>query len=184
MLTGHNCNSNLSSEYLYKGAVAVMLTWDNFCLFICCFSENIAKLHVPWHISISLTLKVPITSANQTFHMNCQDIFYNKIRMLSSTNLLGTLTLVLLNPEMPFLCKQCRSRSVGFWTDLDLHCLPFCMWIYINILDQVIWLAENWKWAWHLNLFSMTRVKLITSDNTVKAHECVAAGKHCRQQRS
>ena len=29
----------------------------------------------------------------------------------------------------------------------------------MNNLDQVIWLAENWKWAWHLNLFSMTRVK-------------------------
>ena len=25
------------------------------------------------------------------------------------------LTLVLLNPDIPFLCKQCRSRSVGFW---------------------------------------------------------------------
>ena len=33
------------------------------------------------------------------------------------------------------------------------------MWIYISSLDQVIWLAENWKWAWNLNLFSMTRVK-------------------------
>ena len=33
------------------------------------------------------------------------------------------------------------------------------MWIYINNLDQVNWLAENEKWAWHLNLFSMTRVK-------------------------
>ena len=28
-------------------------------------------------------------------------------------------------------------------TDLDLHCLPFCMWIYINNLDQGIWLAHN-----------------------------------------
>ena len=28
-------------------------------------------------------------------------------------------------------------------TDLDLHCLPFSMWIYINNLNQVIWLAEN-----------------------------------------
>ena len=26
-----------------------------------------------------------------------------------------SLTLVLLNPDIPFLCKQCRSRSVGFW---------------------------------------------------------------------
>ena len=25
------------------------------------------------------------------------------------------LTLVLLNPDIPWLCKQCRSRSVGFW---------------------------------------------------------------------
>ena len=28
-------------------------------------------------------------------------------------------------------------------TDLDLHCLPLSMWIYINNLDQVIWFAEN-----------------------------------------
>ena len=34
------------------------------------------------------------------------------------------------------------------------------MWIYINNLDQVNWLAENEKWAWHLYLFSMTRVKI------------------------
>ena len=33
------------------------------------------------------------------------------------------------------------------------------MWIYINNLDQVIWLAENLKRAWHLNLYSRTRVK-------------------------
>ena len=30
-------------------------------------------------------------------------------------------------------------------TDLDLHCLSFCMWIYINDLDQAIWLAKNWE---------------------------------------
>ena len=44
--------------------------------------------------------------------------------------------------------------------DLDLHLLPLSMWIYINKLDQVIWLAENYKWVWHLNLFSMIRVKV------------------------
>ena len=44
-------------------------------------------------------------------------------------------------------------------TDLDLHCLLFSMWIYINNPDQVIWLAENSKRVWHLNLFSRTRVK-------------------------
>ena len=33
------------------------------------------------------------------------------------------------------------------------------MWIYSNNLDQVIWLAEKCKWAWHLNLFSRARLK-------------------------
>ena len=47
-------------------------------------------------------------------------------------------------------------------TDLDLYCLPFSMWNYMNIFDKLIWLAENWKWAWHLNLFSMTRIKTPT----------------------
>ena len=45
-------------------------------------------------------------------------------------------------------------------TDLDLHCLHLSMWIWINNLNQVIWLAENWRWDWPLNLFSMTRVKI------------------------
>ena len=48
-------------------------------------------------------------------------------------------------------------------TDLDLHCLPFSMWIYINNLDQVFWLAENFKRVWHLNLFSRTRVKILSN---------------------
>ena len=56
---------------------------------------------------------------------------------------------------------NCRSRSVKKPTDVDLHCLPLSMRIYINNLDQVIWLAENLKRAWHLNFFSRTRVKLL-----------------------
>ena len=54
-----------------------------------------------------------------------------------------------------------RSRSVGFWRSQliwYLHFLSFSMWTDINNLDQVIWLAKNLKWVWHLNLFSMTRV--------------------------
>ena len=30
-------------------------------------------------------------------------------------------------------------------TNLELHYLPFSMWIYINNLNQVIWLAEYKK---------------------------------------
>ena len=58
-------------------------------------------------------------------------------------------------------------------TDLDLHCLSFSMWIkYINNLDQVIWLAENWKWVWHLNLFSMRRVKIYTAQYSL-SKQCI-----------
>ena len=37
-------------------------------------------------------------------------------RVILSVNKMSfsVLTLVLLNPDMPCLCKQCRSRSVGF----------------------------------------------------------------------
>ena len=42
------------------------------------------------------------------------------------------------------------------------------MWIYINNLFQVIWLAENWKWVWHLNLFSMTRVNFTFGESATK----------------
>ena len=75
------------------------------------------------------------------------------------------LTQVLLSLNMPCLCKQCRSRSVGFWRSqliwiCSLHCLLLSVWICINNLDQVIWLADSNRngLAWHLNLFSMTRV--------------------------
>ena len=66
-------------------------------------------------------------------------------------------------PKFFCLCKQCRSISVGLKkpTDLDLHCLLFSIWIFINKLDQVIWLAENYDWGWHLNLFCRTRFKVL-----------------------
>ena len=39
---------------------------------------------------------------------------------------------------------------------LVIKSVNFC----INNPDQIIWLAENKKWAWHLNLFSITRVNI------------------------
>ena len=38
-----------------------------------------------------------------------------KKKVLNQAVTLKSLTLVLLNPDIPCLCKQCRSRSVGFW---------------------------------------------------------------------
>ena len=51
--------------------------------------------------SLSLSL-----STNITFVKKCT--WVHKIRN-------NMLTLVLLNPDIPCLCKQCRSRSGGFW---------------------------------------------------------------------
>ena len=62
----------------------------------------------------------------------------------------------MLNQDIPHFCKQCRSRSVGVC--IDLHCLSLSRWICINNLEWIIWLADNLKWAWHLNSFSITRV--------------------------
>ena len=60
----------------------------------------------------------------------------------------AVITLDLLDPDIPCLCKQCRSRSFGFWRSQLIWictCLPVSLWIYINNLDQVhvTWLAEN-----------------------------------------
>ena len=74
------------------------------------------------------------------------------------------LALLLLNTAGPVLANsvdldQLASEEAK-QTDLDLHCLSLNMWISIKNPDEVIWLAGNYKWAWHLNLFSMTRVKI------------------------
>ena len=69
------------------------------------------------------------------------------------------LTLLLLNTTCPVLAKSVDADQKP--TDLDLHCLSLNMWISIENPDQVIWLAGNKKWAWHLNLFSMKMVYLI-----------------------
>ena len=71
------------------------------------------------------------------------------------------LTFLLLNPDIPCLCKQCRSRSVdGFFRSQLIWICTVCQVECECIINlyQVIWLAENQKWAWHLNLFSMTMV--------------------------
>ena len=71
-------------------------------------------------------------------------------------------------PGIPCLYKQCWKP-----TDLDLHCLSLSMWICINNIDQVIWLAENWKLAWQFNLFNMTRIKRNHWKCLGEAHSCV-----------
>ena len=66
------------------------------------------------------------------------------------------LTLLLLNTTCPVLANIVDPDQLA--SELDLHCLSLKIWISIKNPDQVIWLAGNYKWAWHLHLFSMTKV--------------------------
>ena len=69
-------------------------------------------------------------------------VFYIiNLHFQSKIQYFNNLTLVLLNLDMSCLCTQCRSRPAGFWRSqliLDLHCLPFSIWICINNVNQVI----------------------------------------------
>ena len=49
-------------------------------------------------------------------------------------NWYSSLTLVLLNPDIPCLCKQPRSRSVGFWRSQLIWSCTVCH--YVNLYQQ------------------------------------------------
>ena len=75
---------------------------------------------------------------------------------------LNILTLVLLNPDIPCLCKQCRSRSVGFCRSqliwICTVCHEVCEFIAIILIKQSDWLKIRSRRG--INLFSKTRVKV------------------------
>ena len=75
-------------------------------------------------------------------------------------------TLVLLNSDMSCLCKQCRFRSVDFWRSKLTWICTVChsVFEFVSKLDQVNWFAENYKWAWHHNLFSLTQFNISTQN--------------------
>ena len=74
---------------------------------------------------------------------------------------MAILTLILLNLNIPWLCKQLDTDHLASeeanWSGSALFVIKYV--IRITSLDQVISLAENYKYPWHLKLFSMTRVK-------------------------
>ena len=49
-----------------------------------------------------------------------------KGRQTHSAENVHFLTLILLNPDMSCLCKQCRSRSVGFWRSQLIWICTIC----------------------------------------------------------
>ena len=63
---------------------------------------------------------------------------------LSKNYFNSILTLVLLNLDIPCLCKQCRSRSVGFWRSqliwICTVCHYVCKFIATTKIKQSDWL--------------------------------------------
>ena len=54
---------------------------------------------------------------------------------------ISMLTLVLLNPDIPCLCKQCRSRSVGFWRSQLIWICTVCHQVCEFIAN--IWIKQS-----------------------------------------
>ena len=48
---------------------------------------------------------------------------------ISLNHISWALTFVLLNPDIPCLCKQYRSRSVGFWRSQLIWICTVCHWV-------------------------------------------------------
>ena len=68
----------------------------------------------------------------------------HKQSTFSDAGFLGILTLVMLNPDIACLCKQCRSRSVGFWRSqliwICTVCHQVCEFIATIRIKQSDWL--------------------------------------------
>ena len=101
----------------------------------------------------------PTTQCPLDFKFDCHYIFVDWFSQLFFFLNKG-LTLVLLNPGIPAfensVDPDLLASEEADWSGAALF--VFSMWIFI--LDKAIWLADNKKWVWHLNLFSMKRVNI------------------------
>ena len=68
----------------------------------------------------------------------------------------SVLTLVLLNPDILCLCKQCRSRSVGFWRSQLIWICTVCHSVYKFL--STTWIKESdWlkiRRGWDILIYS------------------------------
>ena len=139
-------------NYVNYKALSKVAADDILQLILLFFRENTTAIHMKCQAWFSLQSSVVVISALR--------IEINANSPLSYTEPGYTLANS-LDPD------QLASKKP---TDLDLHCLPINMWIYIKYLDKVIWLAENLKRACHFNLFSRTRANelliLVPQTNT------------------
>ena len=101
-------NSAFVLSHVFPNPEYMVLSWCNYSV----------RLNIFRHSGMIIRL---CSRANlcQTLHRNimCMGVIQTKMhKQRNCPNIsLIFLTLVLLNPDIPCLCKQCRSRSVGFW---------------------------------------------------------------------
>ena len=81
------------------------------------------------------------------FPMSSLFCFYLSIKTLCMPTyyvFMEKLTLVLLSPDILYICKQCRSRSVGFWRSqliwICTVCHQVCEFIAKALIKQSDWL--------------------------------------------
>ena len=68
----------------------------------------------------------------------------------------NVLTVVLLNPDILCLCKQCRSRSVGFWRSQQIWICTVCHSVYEFL--STMWIkGSDWlkiRRGWGILIYS------------------------------
>ena len=86
-----------------------------------------------------------ITNRHERSSVNVLLMDFPSIACFFHTSMNPILTLVLLNPDIPCLCKQCRSKSVGFWRS-QLFWICTVVMKYLNLYEQ-LWSSNliGWK---------------------------------------
>ena len=97
--------------FLHKNYVRALLTSTHNI----CFSGEIRKKSPVSPLSGAMILYLWTNTLNCGLWSESKLSVTHLVDLRHVSGLVESLTLVLLNPDMPCLCKQCRSREVGFW---------------------------------------------------------------------
>ena len=127
---------NTRVTYLGDISIPQDMHWKVFCLGLCSWKGSDIFL-LDRRISLN---ECSVTNVGET-----HGLINNKFR-LSIRNIRGLVNPCPVEPGCTLPLQTVKIQISWLLkkpTDLDLHCLPFSMWIYINNLDQV-WL-KIWK---------------------------------------
>ena len=111
---------------------------------------------IPWlhNRSCPVNLKAKQT---ELYYLKPTTYMYLSHKISERFNLAIFLTLVLLDPDILCSCKQCRSRSVGFFRSwIYTVCHSVCEFVATNWIKQSDWLKiRSW---WGILIYSTRQV--------------------------